>query len=92
MKVNETCSDVDAASRAVITNAGAGEYFTHRLGHGLGLEMHVSNLLGGIFPTSENSGVVYSLDMFQESTTPEILSQPPWKIIPTPKFYHIRQY
>ncbi|TVY86275.1 putative peptidase [Lachnellula willkommii] len=47
MKVNETCSDVDAASRAVITNAGAGEFFTHRLGHGLGLEMHEHPYLNG---------------------------------------------
>ena len=40
MKVNETCSVVDATSRAVIKGAGLGEFFTHRLGHGLGLEMH----------------------------------------------------
>ncbi|TVY50592.1 putative peptidase [Lachnellula cervina] len=47
MKVNETCSDVDAAARAVITNTGAGEFFTHRLGHGLGLEMHEHPYLNG---------------------------------------------
>jgi Xaa-Pro dipeptidase len=34
---------VDAAARAVIVNAGYGpgyDYFTHRLGHGIGLDMH----------------------------------------------------
>jgi len=31
---------VDAAARAVITAAGHGEHFTHRTGHGLGLEVH----------------------------------------------------
>ena len=32
--------DVDRAARAVIEEAGFGEYFIHRTGHGLGLEVH----------------------------------------------------
>ena len=32
--------DVDRAARAVIEEAGYGEYFIHRTGHGLGLEVH----------------------------------------------------
>jgi Xaa-Pro aminopeptidase len=47
MKVNETCSVVDGASRNVIKESGYGEYFTHRLGHGLGLEMHEHPYLNG---------------------------------------------
>jgi len=47
MTENTTCSDVDAASRAVIANRGFGEFFTHRLGHGLGLEMHEHPYLNG---------------------------------------------
>jgi Xaa-Pro dipeptidase len=31
---------VDTATRKVIENAGFGEHFTHRTGHGLGLEVH----------------------------------------------------
>lgn len=31
---------VDHAAREVITDAGFGEYFTHRTGHGLGMEAH----------------------------------------------------
>jgi Xaa-Pro dipeptidase len=34
------CEEVDAAARKVITEAGFGEYFTHRVGHGLGMDGH----------------------------------------------------
>ena len=47
MNVNETCSVVDAAARKIITEKGYGEFFTHRLGHGLGLEMHEHPYLNG---------------------------------------------
>lgn len=39
-KPGVTCESVDNAARAVIEAAGYGEYFTHRTGHGLGLEGH----------------------------------------------------
>jgi Xaa-Pro dipeptidase len=35
-----TCQDVDRAARQVIVDAGFGEYFLHRTGHGLGLDVH----------------------------------------------------
>lgn len=35
-----TGQDVDRAARTVIDEAGYGEYFFHRTGHGLGLEVH----------------------------------------------------
>jgi Xaa-Pro aminopeptidase len=35
-----TAASVDAAARAVIDDAGYGDYFVHRLGHGIGLEGH----------------------------------------------------
>jgi Xaa-Pro dipeptidase len=35
-----TGQDVDRAARQVIAEAGYGQYFTHRTGHGLGLEGH----------------------------------------------------
>jgi Xaa-Pro aminopeptidase len=34
------CEAIDAAARGVITNAGLGEYFIHRVGHGIGTEAH----------------------------------------------------
>ncbi|WP_328308449.1 aminopeptidase P family protein [Streptomyces sp. NBC_00442] len=35
-----TCQDVDRAARAVIAEAGYGEYFIHRTGHGIGVTTH----------------------------------------------------
>jgi D-alanyl-D-alanine dipeptidase len=35
-----TCQDVDRAARAVISDAGYGEYFIHRTGHGIGITTH----------------------------------------------------
>lgn len=34
------CQEIDRAARAVITDAGYGEYFIHRAGHGIGLTTH----------------------------------------------------
>jgi Xaa-Pro aminopeptidase len=38
--VGTPCQDVDAASRRVISRAGFGEFFVHRVGHGIGAEAH----------------------------------------------------
>jgi Xaa-Pro aminopeptidase len=35
-----TASQVDAVARDVLTEAGLGEYFVHRTGHGIGLSVH----------------------------------------------------
>ncbi|MGW2865404.1 M24 family metallopeptidase [Streptomyces sp. NPDC001205] len=34
------CQDIDRAARAVIADAGYGEYFIHRTGHGIGVTTH----------------------------------------------------
>jgi Xaa-Pro aminopeptidase len=38
--VGAPCEAVDAATRAVITDAGYGDFFVHRTGHGIGTEEH----------------------------------------------------
>jgi Xaa-Pro aminopeptidase len=38
--VGTRCEDVDGAARRVIAEAGYGEYFVHRVGHGIGTEAH----------------------------------------------------
>ncbi|NUR87172.1 MAG: M24 family metallopeptidase [Nonomuraea sp.] len=35
-----SCEAIDAVAREVITEAGYGEYFIHRTGHGIGIETH----------------------------------------------------
>ncbi|MET0237748.1 MAG: Xaa-Pro peptidase family protein [Kibdelosporangium sp.] len=35
-----TAQDIDRAARAVIVDAGFGDYFIHRTGHGIGLDVH----------------------------------------------------
>jgi Xaa-Pro dipeptidase len=41
------CRELDRIARRVITEAGFGEFFTHRLGHGMGLECHEPPYLDG---------------------------------------------
>ena len=38
--IGASCQDVDRASRAIIDDAGYGEFFFHRTGHGIGMEAH----------------------------------------------------
>jgi Xaa-Pro aminopeptidase len=38
--IGTPCEEVDRATRRVIADAGFGEYFIHRTGHGIGLEEH----------------------------------------------------
>jgi Xaa-Pro aminopeptidase len=38
--VGTPCAEVDAAARRVITEAGYGDNFVHRVGHGIGQEAH----------------------------------------------------
>ncbi len=41
------CADVDKAARAVIEAAGYGQFFTHRTGHGIGMEGHEEPYMRG---------------------------------------------
>lgn len=34
------CESIDSAARTIIENAGLGDYFVHRLGHGIGMDVH----------------------------------------------------
>ncbi|HET7626806.1 MAG TPA: Xaa-Pro peptidase family protein [Bacillales bacterium] len=54
--------DLDAAARKVIDDAGYGEYFPHRLGHGLGIEAHEAPSMGGNNDETLKPGMVYTVE------------------------------
>jgi Xaa-Pro aminopeptidase len=54
--------DVDAAARDVITEAGYGEYFVHRTGHGLGLSVHEPPYITSLNDLVLEKGMVFSIE------------------------------
>ncbi|MCJ8324203.1 MAG: aminopeptidase P family protein [Rhizobiales bacterium] len=55
-------AEVDAAAREVIELAGYGEYFVHRTGHGLGLELHEPPYITATSETILEAGMVFSIE------------------------------
>jgi Xaa-Pro dipeptidase len=53
---------VDIAAREVIEKAGYGEYFTHRTGHGLGMEAHEHPYLRGDNMQLLEVGMAYTVE------------------------------
>lgn len=61
-KPGVTCEAVDRVARKVIDDAGLGEYFIHRLGHGLGLSVHeLPNIVEGDKTVLE-PGMVFTIE------------------------------
>jgi Xaa-Pro dipeptidase len=54
--------EVDASARGVIENAGYGEYFTHRTGHGLGLEVHEEPYIAQGNDTVLKPGMAFTIE------------------------------
>jgi Xaa-Pro dipeptidase len=54
--------EVDRAARQVIEAAGYGAYFTHRTGHGLGIEVHEEPYVHGDNPQLIEPGMVFSIE------------------------------
>ncbi|MEP3637533.1 MAG: M24 family metallopeptidase, partial [Paracoccaceae bacterium] len=53
---------VDDAARGVITDAGYGEYFMHRTGHGMGVEIHETPYITASSQTVLEEGMVFSIE------------------------------
>jgi Xaa-Pro aminopeptidase len=60
--VGTPCEEIDRATRAVIDEAGYGEYFIHRTGHGIGMEEHEDPYIveGNTLPIE--AGHAYSIE------------------------------
>ena len=54
--------DVDAAARSLIDEAGYGEYFMHRTGHGLGVEVHEPPYITATSQDVLQEGMVFSIE------------------------------
>ena len=54
--------ELDKAARDVITDAGYGEYFTHRLGHGLGISVHEYPSITGTNEFVLTEGMVFTIE------------------------------
>ena len=57
-----TAASVDAATRAVLVEAGFGDYFTHRTGHGIGLDGHEAPYIVSTDETVLRPGMAFSIE------------------------------
>lgn len=62
VKPGVTGKDVDAVARSVLNDLGYGEYFTHGLGHGVGLDVHELPGLGMKSHDSLRAGCVVTVE------------------------------
>ena len=56
------CCDVDAAARKVIEDAGYGKFFSHGLGHGIGLDIHEGPRLNAATERELKPGMVVTVE------------------------------
>jgi Xaa-Pro dipeptidase len=56
------CADVDIAARGVIEKSGYGKYFTHRTGHGIGMEAHEDPYMRGDNMQLLEVGMAYTVE------------------------------
>ncbi len=56
------CAEVDKAAREVIEKAGYGKYFTHRTGHGIGMEGHEEPYMRGDNMQMLETGMAFTVE------------------------------
>lgn len=61
-KIGEPIKSVDISARKVIDEASYGDYFIHRTGHGLGLEVHEQPSIHGENNMIINKGLLFTIE------------------------------
>lgn len=62
VKPGRPLAEVDRAARKVITDAGYGEYFTHRTGHGIGISVHEPPDCSAVTTAIMEPGMCFSVE------------------------------
>ena len=61
-RLGNTLGDVDLAARSLIEKYGYGEYFTHRTGHGIGVDIHEGDSVNKGINVPLEPGMVFSIE------------------------------
>lgn len=61
-KVGMTSLELDSLARMTLQEMGYSEYFTHSLGHGVGIEVHEGITIGRNKTTSIQPGMIFSIE------------------------------
>lgn len=61
-KPGAAAADIDLTARRIIADAGYGEYFPHRLGHGLGISVHEYPSMTETNQLKLEEGMVYTIE------------------------------
>lgn len=62
VKENIPAAEIDKIARNIIEKAGYGSYFTHRLGHGIGLDLHEEPFISSTNTLPLEIGNVFSCE------------------------------
>jgi Xaa-Pro aminopeptidase len=62
LRVGNTCAQADAAARRIIEEAGYGHAFRHRLGHGIGKDVHEPPFLTASDTTVLEEGMCFTVE------------------------------